>query len=178
MENLELKFNSERPPNWIDFISTIIDPKTISLIKITGQVIYEANSDMIVDITNLLRKTCNVSSLNICFNFFTGKSSLTAIDICSMTPTHVKYLTVSIKDLVEAATVLYRLQHLSSVKFFFDHCPTWKPFIAELENQKKGSTYHTTSFSICIWLRQNNLQYKQIKAGNKRIKLTDDHDNV
>jgi hypothetical protein len=82
------------------------------------------------------------SSINICFNFYTGKSSLIAMNICSMTPIHVKHLEVSIKDLVEAATVLYRLQLLSSVKFIFDYSPVWKPFIAWLEKQKKCSIYH------------------------------------
>jgi hypothetical protein len=97
----------ERPSNWVAFISTIIDPKTIKRIK----VICEANSDMIVDITNLLRKTCNVFSHDICANFSTEKSRLTAMDICSMAPAYVRHLAVSIKNIAEAETVLHRLEH-------------------------------------------------------------------
>jgi len=134
------RFRTTSKLDWLHFNN--YRSETIRLIKVTGQVIHEANSDMIVDITNLLRKTCNVSSINICFNFYTGKSSLIAMNICSMTHIHVKHLEVSIKDLVEAATVLYRLQLLSSVKFIFDYSPVWKPFIAWLEKQKKCSIYH------------------------------------
>jgi hypothetical protein len=95
-----------------------------------------------------------------------------------MTPAHVKHLTVSIKNITEATIVLDRLQHLSSAKFFFDHPPVRDQFLDWLEKHKKGSTYHTIRFSICVWLRQDHLQYKQIETGDKRIKLTNDHDNV
>jgi hypothetical protein len=172
VEKLELEFNFERPSNWVAFISTIIELRTIKRIKITGQVIYEANFDMIVDIAHLLRKTCNIFFLDICADFSTGKSNLTAMDICAMTPTHVRHLTVSITDIDEAMTVLHQFRRLSSAKFFFDHCPSWDKFDAWLKEHRKGSTYYRNDSSTCVWLRQNNFLYKEIEGSNKRIKLT------
>jgi len=133
---------------------------------------------MIVDITNLLRKTCNVFSLDICANFSTEKSRLTAMDICSMASAYVRHLAVSIKNITEAETVLHRLEHLLSVNFFFDHGPYWDPFIAWLKIHKKGSIYHRIAFFICICFKQNNVQYKELEVANKRMKLTDDHYSV
>jgi hypothetical protein len=52
------RFRTTSKLDWLHFNN--YRSETIRLIKVTVQVIHEANSDMIVDITNLLRKTCNV----------------------------------------------------------------------------------------------------------------------
>ena len=146
--------------------------------KLTGQVICETNSDMLVDITNLLKKTCNISSLEVCANSYTETSSLTAMNICSMTPDHVRHLAVSIQNISEAITVLHRLHYLSSAHFFFDDLSNWVQLRIWLNKERKGSTYHIHYSSIRVWLPQNRPQYKENDAGTKRIKLMDNRNTV
>jgi hypothetical protein len=130
---------------------------------------------MLYEITQFLQNTPCVSSVDIGFGFLTRKSSLTATDICSMLPAHVKHLAASIKNLNEIKSIFQRLEHLSSANFFYDYMPTWNEVTQWLDDNRTGSSYEADSFSMCVWLGKSNNSSKQIKFGNKRIKLVDEH---
>ncbi|CAF0957997.1 unnamed protein product [Didymodactylos carnosus] len=105
----------------------------------------------------------------------TSKSRLTADAICSMIPAHVLHLAVSIKNLNELKIVLERLEHLSSARFFFDHTPCLSQFHEWFKTKKQGLSYRTERFSLHVWLENNSVQSNEVRVGNKRIKLADDH---
>jgi hypothetical protein len=130
---------------------------------------------MLADMTKLFQQTPHVSSVDICFGFLYRKSCLSAAQICSMIPSHVKHLAISIRDLNEIKNVFERLQYLSSANFFFDYSPFWHEVTQWLDTNRKGSSYQADSFSVCVWLGKSNNQSKDIKIGNKRVKLFDEH---
>jgi hypothetical protein len=130
---------------------------------------------MLNDMAILLKKTCHVSSLDICFGFLSRKSCLTAVEICSMIPIDVKHLAVSVKNLVEIKTILERFQHLSSANFYFDYTPSSNEITTWIDSKKEGSSYQADSFTVCVWLGKSIIQPNEAKIGNKRIKLTDEH---
>lgn len=125
--------------------------------------------------TNFFQKTPQVSSVDIDFGFLSRKSSLTATDICSMVPAHVKHLAVSIKYLNEMKNIFQRLEHLSSANFFYDYTPIWTEVTNWLDSNRKGSSYEVDSFSACVWLGKSSNHANEIKLGNKRVKLADEH---
>jgi hypothetical protein len=176
MKKLALIFNSNRSVGWIPFVSIFINLKTITHIGLGGSWILNTNSDIVTDIKSLLQQTCNVSSLNICASSSNRKSCLTADNICSMIPNHVRQLTVSIKNLNETTNVLERLEHLSSAKFLFDETPCWNHFHEWFKTKKQKISYQTERFSLHVWFKKNdNVQSNEMEVCNKRIKLTDDH---
>ncbi|CAF3108676.1 unnamed protein product [Rotaria sp. Silwood2] len=172
VKTLELEFVTTRPHDWIEFISNLIDLTTVVEVKISSTLIRKSDLYMLNDIANLLKKTCCISSVDICSGFFSRKSSLTATEICSLLPTHVKQLAVSVKNVNEIKSVLERFQHLSSVKFYFDYTPYWNEVTKWLDDKRKGSSYQADSFSIYIWLGNNTIQLKEVNVGNKRVKLS------
>jgi hypothetical protein len=154
------------------FIFTLIDLKTLVQIKLTGTLIRQADTYMLADIANMLQGNCNLSSLDICGDFFSRKSHLTANDICSVTPSHVKHLAVSIKSLKEAQNVVERLKHLSSANFYFDFIPTLNRNIEWFAQRTQGLSYRIDGFSLCVWLGRSIIQPSNITGARKRIKLT------
>jgi len=175
VKKLELQFDTVRPRDWIQFVSNLIDLKTIEHVKVSSTSIRQSNPSMLADMTKLLRQTCCLSSVDICFGFLSRKSWLTAVEICSMIPSYVKHLAVSIKDLNEIKSILEQLQHLSSANFYFDYTPSWDEITKWLDSNRKGSSYQADSFSVYIWLGKSKNQPKEIKVGNKRVKLADEH---
>ncbi len=175
VRRLELDFYTDRPLGWLAFVSKLIDLTTIVKVKVSSVSIRTSDPNILADITDLLEQTSRLSSLDICFGFFSRKSSLTAAEICPMIPSHVKHLAVSIKDLNEIKSILERLQHLSSANFYFDYTPSWNEITKWIERNRKGSSYQADSFSVCVWLGKNSAEPKVAKVGNKRIKRTDEH---
>jgi len=176
--NLELEYYTHRLPNWTSFISTLVDVTTVTQIKLTGIMISQAEPDIIADLTNLLQQACSLTSLDICCQYESRKSKLTAQDICSMTPSHVKHLATSIKNLNEAKISLEQLQHLSTARFFYTSSDSFSiSFIEWLEQNKTGSSHFVGAVQTKIWLGHNNIQPEVVRIGNKRIKLTDEHHN-
>ena len=159
----------------MDFVSNLIDLKTVVQVKVLSALIRQCNPYMLADMTELLRQTSDLSSVDICFGFQCRKSNLTATQICSMIPSHVKHLAVSIKDLNEIKHIIERLEYLSSANFFYDYTHSWNEITPWLNTDRQGSSYEADSFSACIWLGKNNNQPNEIKIGNKRMKLNDEH---
>ncbi|CAF1135849.1 unnamed protein product [Adineta steineri] len=161
---LALIFDSERPVDWIPFISLFIDLTTITKITLRGRLIAAANQSILDDIKTLLQQACHVNSVLLRDTLLNQKSLLTANDICSIIPAHVRHLIVAIKDMSEAKIVLERLTHVSSARFYFDHTPCCDKLHQWFKS--KNLSYQTEPSSVYVW-RQN--------VGNKRIKLTDNH---
>jgi hypothetical protein len=174
VNNVKLLFGENRPEYWLSFISTLIDLKTLVQIKLTGTLIRHANTYMLADIANMLQGTCNLSSLDICYDFFSRKSRLTADDICSVTPSHVKHLAVSIKNFTEAQNVVKRLKHLLSANFYFDFISTWDRNIEWLAQGTQGSSCQIDGFSLRVWRGRSIIQPSNVTGGSKRIKLNND----
>jgi hypothetical protein len=173
---LELEYNSHRLPKWTSFISTLIDLTTVTEIKLTGIMISLAEPDIIADLSNLVKQAHSLISLDIACQYENRKSKLTAHDICSMTPSHVKHLSASIKNLNEAKIFLEQLQHLSTARFFYATNDLFShSFIEWLKQNKIGSSHFVGAVYTKIWFGHNNIQPKTIRVGNKRIKLTDEH---
>jgi len=129
---------------------------------------------MLADIANMLQGTCNLSSLDICYDFFSRKSCLAADDICSVTPSHVKHLAVSIKSFKEAQNVVERLKNLLSANFYFDFIQTLDRNIEWLAQRTQGSSYQMDEFSLCMWRGRSIIQPSNVTGARKRIKLTND----
>jgi len=173
---LELEYNSYRLPNWTSFISTLIDLTTVTEIELTGIMISQAEPNIIADLSNLFQQAHSLISLDIGCEYENRKSKLTAQDICSMTPSHVKHLSASIKNLNEAKLSLEQLQHLSTARFFYHTNDLFSnSFIEWLDKNRIGSAHFVGAVYTKIWFGHNNIQPKTITVGNKRIKLTDEH---
>ena len=175
MKRLELQFGLVRVFGWIEFVSNLIDLNTIGQIKVSSAPIRQSNPYMISDMSKLLRQTTNLSSVDICFDFLSRKSCLTATDIYFLVPSHVQHLAVAIKDLNEITNVLEQRPELSSASFMFDYTPTYKEVTTWIEDNRKDSSYQADSFSVCVWLGKSNNHSKEINLGHKRIKLTDQY---
>ncbi len=175
---LELKCNVDRIPNWISFILTLVDLGTVTEIKLTGIKISEAKPSITDDLPNLLHRACNLTSLDIHYQYENGGSKLTAQHICAMTPLNVKHLATPIKNLDEAKICLEQLQHLTTAKFFYPkNRLLLASFIEWLKQNRTGSAHFVGALYTKIWFGNHSTQPKAIKVGNKRMKLTDEHHN-
>lgn len=126
---------------------------------------------MLSDMAKLLQCISNLSSIDICFDFLSRKSCLTAGDIGFLVPSHVHHLAVAIKNLNEITTVLEQRPDLSSASFMFDYSPTYKEVTTWLEDNRTGSSYQADSFSVCVWLGKSSNHSKEISLGPKRMKI-------
>lgn len=171
IRRLELHFDTMRPADWVIFVSNLIDLKTIVQVTVSSTLIRQCHPYMLASMTELLRKTSRVSSVDICYGFLSRQSRLTATDLYSMLPSHVKHLAVSIKDLNEIKHICNQLKNLSSANFFYDYTPSWKEITYWFDVKRKGSSYEADSFSVCVWLGKNDYHSNEIKVNNKRIKL-------
>jgi len=168
----------DRIPNWISFILTFVDLRTVTEIKLTGTIISEAKPNIIDDLTSLLQRACNLTSLYIHCPYGSGGSKLTAQHICAMTPSNVKHLATPIKNLDEAKICLEQLQHLTTAKFFYlKNRLLLASFIEWLKQNRTGSSHFVGALYTKIWFGNHSTQPKAIKVGNKRMKLTDEHHN-
>jgi hypothetical protein len=172
---IELKCNPHS--DWILFVSKLIDLTTIVRITLKGRSTYRTRRNMRINIARLLQRTPSLSYLNVDYDYYIY-NSWTADNICFMVPSHVKHLTVAIKNMDEIRFVLNRLQHLSSAKFHFSCALDSRRIIEWLEKTNKGSRYRRDACSINVWLKKGTIQSKERKRGNKRIRLTDDHHNA
>jgi len=175
VKRLELQFDKIRTFGWIEIVTNLIDLKNIIHVKVSSSLIRQSNPSMLSDMTKFFETIPHLSSVDIGFGFLSRKSSLTATDICSMIPSHVKHLSGSIKDLNEIKSIFQRLEHLSSANFFYDYIPTWNEVTSWLDSNRKGSSYDVDSFSVCVWLGKNSNHSNKIKFGNKRVKLVDEY---
>ena len=175
VKRVELQFDAVRSFGWIESVTSLVDLTSIIHVKVSSSLIRQSSAPMLSDMTRFFQKTPHVSSVEISFDFLSRKSSLTATDICSMLPPHVKHLAVSIKDLYEIKSIFQRLEHLSSANFFYDYTPGWNEITRWLDDHRKGSSYDVDSFSACVWLGKNISSSTAIKVGNKRVKLIDEH---
>ncbi|CAF0929656.1 unnamed protein product [Rotaria sordida] len=173
--NLELDYYVQPIPNWASFISILVDLTTVTQIKLTGIRIFQAHPNIITDLSTLLQQACSLTSLDICCNYDSRRSKLTAQDIYSMTPSHVKHLAASIKNLNEVKICLTKLQHLLTARFFYRSSSFSNVVVEWLEQEKAGSSYFVGAVFTKVWLVQSNNQFKLVRIGNKRIKLTVDH---
>ncbi|CAF0976017.1 unnamed protein product [Rotaria sordida] len=135
----------------------------------------QAHPNIITDLSSLLQQACSLTSLDICCNYDSRRSKLTAQDIYSMTPSHVKHLAASIKNLNEVKICLTKLQHLLTARFFYRSSSFSNVVVEWLEQEKAGSSYFVGAVFTKVWFVQSNNQYKLVRIGNKRIKLTVDH---
>ncbi|CAF4796823.1 unnamed protein product [Rotaria sp. Silwood1] len=172
VKTLELEFVKTRPHDWIKFISNLIDLTTVVEVKISSTLIQKSDPYMLSDMANLLKQTYRIASVDICSGFFSRKSSLTATEICSILPMHIKQLAASVKTFNEIKNIIERFQHLSNVKFYFDYTPYASEIFKWLDDKRKDSSYQVDSFSVCVWLGKNTTQMKEVKVGDKRIKNT------
>jgi hypothetical protein len=152
------------------FVSTLIDLTTIVQIKLIGRSTQKTRRNMRVNIGSFLQRARCLSSLIIDYDSCIY-NSWTADSICSMVPSHVKHLAVSIKNLDEIRLVLRRFQHLSSVQFKFAHTLD-KGITQWMKENMTGSNYKAEYCSVCVWFGKNTIESKERKCGNKRIKLT------
>ncbi|CAF3418498.1 unnamed protein product [Rotaria sp. Silwood2] len=173
--NLELDYYVQRIPYWTTFVSTLVDLTTVTRIKLAGMRIFQANPNIIADLISLLQQTCSLTSLDICCNYDSRRSKLTAQDICSMTPSHVKHLAAAIENLNEVKICLEKLQHLLTARFFYRSSSFSNLLTEWLEEKRAGSSYFVGAVFTKVWFVQNNNQFKLVQIGNKRIKLTVDH---
>ncbi|CAF3597424.1 unnamed protein product [Adineta steineri] len=170
---LVLTFGSERPVDWIPFISLFIDLKTITKIAFGGRLISAANQSILADIKSLFQQACHVNSVLLRDTLLNQKSLLTADDICCIIPAHIRRLIVTIKDMSEAKIVLERLTHVSSARFYFDHTPCCDEFHRWFES--KNLSYQIEPSSVYVCRKKISVPSNKQNVGNKRIKLTDNH---
>jgi hypothetical protein len=175
---LKLEYGNRSPSNGTSFISTLIDLTTITEIILSGKTICEAIPNIITDLKNSFTQACNLTSLNICCDYNNRRSELTAQDICFMTPSHVKHLAASVKNLNEVKICLEQLEHLLTARFFYKR-GSFSDLVTEwLEEKKKGSSYFIGAAYTKIWFVHNSIQLPEVRIGNKRMKLTvEDHNS-
>ena len=171
----ELYCNVKLPDNRISFISTLIDLTAITEMKFIGILIVQAQSTVVNNLTVLLKQACNLTSLKMNCGYSSRGSKLTGQIIYEMVPSHVKHLTVAIKNLSEAKISLMHLQNLSSAMFYCYSTESFsRPFIEWLEQDRKGSSHNASADWVCIWFGNNSIQQPMANVGYKRIKLTNE----
>ena len=141
-------------------------------LELTGESIREASPTVLMDISNLLKQTCNLSSLALNDEDSIKTCALTAEILCPMIPRHVKRLTAPVQNFGEIEKMVDRLEYLSSVHFSFAGIPRDKRNIDWLLQKKRGSTHAIDDVSLVIWLSNSNMPSIETEVGPKRIKLT------
>ncbi|CAF1199103.1 unnamed protein product [Adineta steineri] len=171
---LALLFGSERPVDWIPFISLFIDLTTITKIALGGRLISAANQSILDDIKILLQQACHVNLVLLRDTPLNQEPLLlTANNICYIIPTHIRCLRVTIKDMSEAKIILERLTHVSSARFYFDHTPCCDEFQQWFES--KNLSYQIEPSFVSVRRKKISVPSNKQNVGNKRIKLTDNH---
>ncbi|CAF4853476.1 unnamed protein product, partial [Rotaria socialis] len=136
VEELEIDFKYHKLSNWAFFVPTLIDLTAIVRFKCSCALICRTEPHMLAQITSLLQQMCNLLSLDLCSPYSNDISSLTAEDVCLMTPSHVRHLIVRIQSLSEIIIVLERLEHLSGAKFYFRDTSSTRPIIKMLKEKR------------------------------------------
>ena len=175
MTKLDIELNITRPQHWVSFTSTLVNLITIVQIKYTNTATREADLLTLADIGSLLQKTPNLMLLQLGSSKTYCRLTLTAENICSITPSHVHHLVVAIKNFNEIQIVLERLENLSSAKFFFNEKSAFSRILKWLKEKRNDSSYRIDGSTMSVWLGKQNIQSEQFHLGAKRIKLTDDH---
>ena len=158
-------------PNWNRFISTIVDLKTITEIVLAGTAVRTLSS-VIANLRILFQQTFNLISLDIWYEAGSMQSILTAREICALTPSHVKHLAASIKDLNEAKIILQQFRNLSTARFLsYSSRSIPGSFIEWLEENLPDSSHVQSHYHTLIWLGHSDDQSTAVTKRNKRIKL-------
>ncbi|CAF3407580.1 unnamed protein product [Rotaria socialis] len=167
VEELEIDFKYHKLSNWAFFVPTLIDLTAIVRFKCSCALICRTEPHMLAQMTSLLQQMCNLLSLDLCSPYSNDISSLTAEDVCLMTPSHVRHLIVRIQSLSEIIIVLERLEHLSGAKFYFRDTSSTRPIIKMLKEKRNGSSCRINSFTLYVWLGKKHIQPRGKKRDSR-----------
>lgn len=163
VKKLQLLFSHDLSRGWLSTILHLIDLQTVETLELNGPIIQQGHPQVMKEMGKLLRHTPNVSSLHICDDFYMRKSRITADQLCSIVPDHVKHLGVSIQGLEDIRKTLNRLPFLSSAFFHFDGKSSTNRRVEWLHEEQRCSLYQLNDFSLEVWLaRDDEKQMKHV----------------
>ncbi|CAF0933359.1 unnamed protein product [Adineta steineri] len=173
--NIEKKTNSFPQPLFHNVTELILDlddqcslnasSQTLSnLINLVhlSQLSLNLNYDYSLDLNtraylkNIFKQISNIRTLEICNNLSTIYSNITIEDICSLIPSYIEHLKITVKNINDMKIIIDRFEYLSSITFrfsFYKSIPSAK-IIESFLNIKKDLTYRKDDCSIRVWLNR------------------------
>ncbi|CAF0970306.1 unnamed protein product [Adineta steineri] len=173
--NIEKKINSFPQPLFHNVTELILDlddqcslnasSQTLSnLINLVhlSQLSLNLNYDYSLDLNtraylkNIFKQISNIRTLEICNNLSTIYSNITIEDICSLIPSYIEHLKITVKNINDMKIIIDRFEYLSSITFrfsFYKSIPSAK-IIESFLNIKKDLTYRKDDCSIRVWLNR------------------------
>ena len=133
----------------------------INLVHLT-QLSLNLNYDYSMDLNtraylkNIFKQISNIRTLEICNNLSTIYSNITIEDICSLIPSYIEHLKITVKNINDMKIIIDRFEYLSSITFrfsFYKSIPSAK-IIESFLNIKKDLTYRKDDCSIRVWLNR------------------------
>ncbi|CAF0876801.1 unnamed protein product [Adineta steineri] len=173
--NIEKKTNSFPQPLFHNVTELILDlddqcsmnassqtlSNLINLVHLT-QLSLNLNYDYSLDLNtraylkNIFKQISNIRTLEICNNLSTIYSNITIEDICSLIPSYIEHLKITVKNINDMKIIIDRFEYLSSITFrfsFYKSIPSAK-IIESFLNIKKDLTYRKDDCSIRVWLNR------------------------
>ncbi|CAF3550412.1 unnamed protein product [Rotaria socialis] len=151
---LTLDLDYKCPNTLLQSLSNIINLSTVT------QVIFNLNYDIDFDLhtrtnlINIFKQTSNIQTFEICNNLSPINACTTIGDICSLIPSHIQHLKITVKNVNEMKIVFDRFKYLSSItfRFSFDTSIPSAKIIESFLNIKNDLTYKNDDSSIRVWL--------------------------
>ena len=172
---LHLNHTKDWPLAPLNLLSAILDLSQLVEIKLKSNFFRDYKMALVREMATFIQRADNVSSLIITNSSYIHKSTLTAENICSMVPRHVKYLDVSVRHFQDMKMILERCRHLSSVQFHIRSSKFSPKIVQWLAENTIYSRYRESERKLVIWLGGIKTEPSEGNVDNKRIKLADIH---
>lgn len=153
-------------------LSTLIDLSRLVEIEFKNCYPEPPDLDTLLDITTMIQRASNLSSLVIHHHFAYGFNLSTA-DICHIVPPHLKHLQVPIDDLYDMEIILERCSHLSSIRCDIRQSKFSRQIVQWLAVNTIESTYRVNHSFVSVWLGRKSIPSNDLTLNLKRVKLSE-----
>ncbi|UJR25972.1 hypothetical protein I4U23_007320 [Adineta vaga] len=153
---LILDITDKCPINLSQSLSNLLNLSHLTQLTINLNYDFSTDSNTTTNLTNILRQISNIHTLEILNNLSTIYSNISIEDICSLIPSTIEHLKITVKNITEMKTIIDRFEYLSSITFqftFYKSIPSAK-IIESFLNIKKDLTYRKDDCSIRVWLNK------------------------
>ena len=161
MTKLTIDVDDEWSVEYIHHLSTIVDLSKIDKIIFNPDIHHQSITNTVISINLLMKLASHLSSLTIHpyvshYQSEENPDDITFMQyICSMIPTNVKYLEISVRNIENMKLIFnHHRHHLWSLTFLaaLNQSICWSEFIFLLHEKNENFTYWDSFYSLHIWL--------------------------
>jgi hypothetical protein len=153
-------------------LSVLIDISRIVSMKISSDNFYQYHQNTWMDISILINRAHNLSSLIIQNSFNIYESSQTIQNTHSILPRHIKHLQIPINHLNQIQMILKRCKNLATINFDIADVKFCKEVIQWFADNTINTSCQEGYKRVTVWLGKKNIQSTELNRDSKRIKLT------